>query len=101
MWFQPTLRVADWMPWPDAIEPIRRCLTRWPFRPRLQAEIGSRTRRRRHVWPAACLIAALVLIVWTMLLNAGPIRCPGCRRINLLRRRRTGRQHEDRDDEGI
>jgi hypothetical protein len=46
------------------------------------------------------ILALLALSVYTALVNAGPVRCPSCRRINVLQRKRTGRRREERDSEG-
>jgi len=51
-------------------------------------------------WITVLLLTLAALIGYTVWLNAGPTRCPACRRINIFRRMRTGRQEDGRDTDG-
>jgi hypothetical protein len=51
-------------------------------------------------WVVVSLLTLVALVGYTVLLNAGPTRCPSCKRINAFRRARTGRVQDGRDDEG-
>ena len=51
-------------------------------------------------WGVGALVAVVALLGWTVFLNARPARCPLCRRVNILRRARTGRFRDERDGEG-
>lgn len=51
-------------------------------------------------WVPVSLVVIGALVGYTVLLNAGPTRCPSCHRINVFRRRRTGRRRDGCDEEG-
>jgi hypothetical protein len=51
-------------------------------------------------WILLALLALALGVGYTVLINAGPTRCPECRRVNALRRARTGARQDERDDEG-
>jgi hypothetical protein len=52
------------------------------------------------MWPILLLLVVVALIGWIWLMNARPARCPLCQRINIWRRKRTGRNRDERDEEG-
>jgi hypothetical protein len=51
-------------------------------------------------WGVALVVATVAAAGYAALLNAGPARCPVCRRVNIFRRWRTGERRDERDDEG-
>ena len=51
-------------------------------------------------WVVVWLVVIVAVVVETVLLNAGPTRCPACKRINIFRRTKTGRQRDACDGEG-
>lgn len=51
-------------------------------------------------WVVVSLVLIVAVVAYTVLLNAGPTRCPSCKRINVFRRTRTGRRRDGRDEEG-
>jgi len=53
------------------------------------------------LWLLWSLLALVACVGYTLLVNAGPARCPSCKRLNVFRRTRTGRRREGRDEEGI
>ena len=51
-------------------------------------------------WIVVPLILIVAFVGYTLLLNAGPARCPSCKRINIFRRTRTGRRRDECDEAG-
>jgi hypothetical protein len=50
-------------------------------------------------WVVVSLVVIVAFVGYTVLLNAGPTKCPSCGWINVFRRTRTGRRREEYDDE--
>jgi hypothetical protein len=50
-------------------------------------------------WVSGGILAVVLFVGYTALLNAPPIRCPKCKRANLFRRTNTGRRERWRDSD--
>jgi len=51
-------------------------------------------------WIIVSLSAIAAFLALHIYINARPLKCPSCKRMNLFRRKKTGRHSEGFDDEG-
>jgi hypothetical protein len=78
----------------------------WFVDRRVSWTINTHRAAGRKAWGGAFMawgvlaLAVVAFVAYTAWLNAAPARCPSWRRVNVLRRTRTGRRREECDSEG-
>jgi uncharacterized protein with PIN domain len=87
---------------PNMVQTNRENRSRISYERSQVEQLRRKVKWRASMWWVVTLVLALVaLIGYTVLLNAGPTRCPSCRRINIFRRKRTGQKRDRYDEEGV